>query len=346
MKLRNLTLANAVFIAACLFLGCSDDDETGCLTCDNDRSNERPVAQFTYTRPTYIGSEIRFDASSSHDNDGSIASWTWTFDGNAAQSGKIQTRSYSQAGNKTVTLTVTDNNGATSSASATIEVVLSGTDRDCASNNGNYSLTGQKWAKVSGFANATMIFGSSYQSSDPSWRSVSDNAALRAMGEWHWNSDAAINCYYQTGVQSGLYARQDNKNTICVARIDGAGGTAAHTQWWYRNDQLIEADIVVDISETWGTNGEANRLDLQSVLTHEFGHLWGLGHPSGPSSNWETMDATTGIGETFGRSLYCGDKRGVQALYGRFLRTSPGPSTDESGLTAPPQPTVLVTGLQ
>jgi len=75
-------------------------------------SNASPVASFGFT-PTspVVGDIVSFDASASSDSDGSIASYAWNFgDGNTG-SGQF-THLFATSGTYTVTLTVTDNQGA------------------------------------------------------------------------------------------------------------------------------------------------------------------------------------------------------------------------------------------
>ena len=65
---------------------------------------------------------VNFDGSASSDPDGTIASYAWTFgDGDSATAAN-PSYSYTTAGTYTATLTVTDNEGATDSASVTIVV--------------------------------------------------------------------------------------------------------------------------------------------------------------------------------------------------------------------------------
>ena len=85
--------------------------------------NQEPEANFAATQQDGTLS-VQFNASSSDDPDGDIASYSWDFgDGsNVTPPGTIYTKTYSQAGTYTVTLTVTDNNGATDTETKDITV--------------------------------------------------------------------------------------------------------------------------------------------------------------------------------------------------------------------------------
>jgi PKD repeat protein len=69
-----------------------------------------PVAVFTVSTPTpTVGSPVGFDGSGSHDPDGSLISYSWTFgDGSPPQEGVAPTHTYAVEGKYTVTLTVMD----------------------------------------------------------------------------------------------------------------------------------------------------------------------------------------------------------------------------------------------
>ncbi|MBO1756823.1 PKD domain-containing protein [Allobranchiibius sp. CTAmp26] len=82
--------------------------------------NQSPVAAFTSSASNLTGS---FDGSGSTDPDGTVASYSWNYgDGTTAGSGVSPTHAYTAAGTYTVTLTVTDNQGATNSVSHNITV--------------------------------------------------------------------------------------------------------------------------------------------------------------------------------------------------------------------------------
>ncbi len=74
--------------------------------------NQPPVADFSVS---VDGRTASFNASASTDPDGSIASYSWDFGDSSSGTGVSPTRTYSTGTGYWVTLTVTDNNGVTSS---------------------------------------------------------------------------------------------------------------------------------------------------------------------------------------------------------------------------------------
>lgn len=102
-----------------------------------------------------------------------------------------------------------------------------------------------------------------------------------------------------------------------------AGGTTlAVTYTWRWTDGFVESDTLFNNAVAWanlGAEGDGcyetagNVYDVGNIAAHEFGHTYGLGHPSG--ARFETMYAYGYSGETLKRSLGLGDKAGANALY-------------------------------
>ncbi len=109
----------------------TDDDgataaSTSTITA-TDPENVAPTAAFTATPDSGTAPlEVAFDAGASADSDGAVSSYAWSFgDGNAA-SGVAPSHTFTTAGTYTVTLTVTDDDGATDTAQRTIGVAAPG----------------------------------------------------------------------------------------------------------------------------------------------------------------------------------------------------------------------------
>jgi len=97
-----------------------DDGAIASSRADKTVSNRPPVASFTENATVVKkGEVIHFDASGSYDSDGSILSYFWNFGDDTNATGMVVDHAYAEDGNYTVILTVTDNDGASSSLSAT-----------------------------------------------------------------------------------------------------------------------------------------------------------------------------------------------------------------------------------
>jgi subtilisin family serine protease len=88
-------------------------------------TNSPPTASFTYS---CTGLTCSFNGSGSSDSDGTIATYSWDFGDGSSGSGATPGKTYASSGTRTVTLTVTDNGGATgiSSQSVTVAAPSSG----------------------------------------------------------------------------------------------------------------------------------------------------------------------------------------------------------------------------
>lgn len=88
-------------------------------------TNYLPIAKFNYTPiKVGLGEDVVFDASASSDPDGSISSYKWEFGDGGKGTGVNVKHSYHMLGDYLVTLTVTDNEGASNSTTKLIRVVM------------------------------------------------------------------------------------------------------------------------------------------------------------------------------------------------------------------------------
>ena len=95
-----------------------DDGATGTSTVPVSAANAAPQATFTVTCAQLT---CTVDGSGSSDPDGSVASYAWQLGDGATATGATATRAYTAPGSYTVTLTVTDDRGATAVTTRTAQ---------------------------------------------------------------------------------------------------------------------------------------------------------------------------------------------------------------------------------
>ena len=96
----------------------------------------------------------------------------------------------------------------------------------------------------------------------------------------------------------------------------GSQERAAAAQVWYTADQtIVEADIWINEDYAWNATGapDADEVDLQSALLHEFGHWLILGH----SADGDAVMFARLTAGTLKRDLQPPDERGIRAIYPR-----------------------------
>jgi PKD repeat protein len=85
--------------------------------------NQNPVADAGPDKTALVKEQIHFDGSQSSDSDGYVTAWVWDFgDGSPVVTGTLPSHAYSQPGQYTVTLTITDEEGATALDQAIVVV--------------------------------------------------------------------------------------------------------------------------------------------------------------------------------------------------------------------------------
>jgi PKD repeat protein len=102
-----------------------DDTASGTLTVTvtEPPANEEPTATFSASPSVpEVGETVTFDAAASTDADGSVASYEWDFGDGETATGVAPTHTFGAAGDYDVTLTVTDDDGATDTATQTVSV--------------------------------------------------------------------------------------------------------------------------------------------------------------------------------------------------------------------------------
>jgi hypothetical protein len=106
-----------------------------------------------------------------------------------------------------------------------------------------------------------------------------------------------------------------------------AGMLAVTCLWWHpggkgRDGGTVEADILVSARPglffvTARPAGCTASWDLEGAVTHEFGHVFGLGHVNGDAHPGITMGDTLAACDTGHRGLGRGDYDMLRAHYSR-----------------------------
>ena len=140
------------------------------VTAATTTTNKAPTAVVSATPVNGTSPlTVTFDGSASSDTDGTIASYVWTFGDGSTASGKTATHTYTTAATFTATLQVTDNKGATGSASKTITTKTQTQTPALNIEAGEVSVTGD-WVRVpltSTFTNPIVVAGPpSFSNSD------------------------------------------------------------------------------------------------------------------------------------------------------------------------------------
>jgi len=118
------------------------------------------------------------------------------------------------------------------------------------------------------------------------------------------------------GASSGC-RRRDGVNVVAFG--DLARGDLAMTCWWTMGGRIVEADVKLNKADyAWAIRirkGCSRRYSIEAVATHEFGHVFGLGHVSERSHPALTMSPTIRSCQRSEASLGLGDLRGLERKY-------------------------------
>jgi hypothetical protein len=123
--------------------------------------------------------------------------------------------------------------------------------------------------------------------------------------------DAGINA-------DGTCGARDERNVVAFGRLDG--GLLALTCLWWSKGRTVESDVRISDAQNMFTldpgAGCSGSWDLQGTLTHEFGHVFGLGHVSYAEHGELTMsDGLPACSANF-RALGLGDYQTLRNQYG------------------------------
>lgn len=92
-----------------------------------------------------------------------------------------------------------------------------------------------------------------------------------------------------------------------------------------RTGMILDSDILINAQNyNFSTDNRANTHDMQNIITHETGHILGLGHEISPEDSDATMYAYASPNEFNKVNLHANDLEGIRAAYGGPSNRFPG----------------------
>lgn len=111
--------------------------------------------------------------------------------------------------------------------------------------------------------------------------------------------------------------KANTKNVVGFGNLPG-GLLGWTCYWWFGSGRMGAADIMIDTSRSLVTHLPAscsNKWDFEGIVTHEWGHAYGMGHTGGGHPNL-TMQHSARACSQYARTLGMGDWLGMRKMYG------------------------------
>jgi len=129
-----------------------------------------------------------------------------------------------------------------------------------------------------------------------------------------WDVETAFQVFSYKGTTSRIAGTYDGYNVISWGTY--SAGVIAVTMSWVKGKRVLEVDCLMNTYYGWSLAGEAGKMDVQNIMTHELGHFCGVADLYSNADYWLTMYGYAGFGETYKRTLGLGDILGLEAFYG------------------------------
>lgn len=131
-----------------------------------------------------------------------------------------------------------------------------------------------------------------------------------------WDSETLFNVFSYEGTTTSTSGNLDGLNVVDWGTY--RKGVIAVTMIWIyvATGDIAEVDMKLNTKYAWSLTGEARKMDVENIVTHEFGHWAGLADLYDSEDSLLTMYGYSSYGITYQRTLGLGDKLGIQAVYG------------------------------
>jgi len=130
-----------------------------------------------------------------------------------------------------------------------------------------------------------------------------------------WDGKTSFAVFSYQTITARTAGKRDGYNVVDFGSY--RKGVIAVTMFWVRGTSMVEIDMRMNTLYRWSFSGEAGKMDVQNIATHEFGHWAGLDDVYDSSHSWLTMYGYSDFGVTYQRTLCAGDTAGLQEVYGK-----------------------------
>ena len=131
-----------------------------------------------------------------------------------------------------------------------------------------------------------------------------------------WDVETSYQVFSYKGTTTNLAGKYDGYNVVSWGTYSQANVIAVTFIWYTRGTRILETDTLMNVHFTWSLSGETGKMDVQNIMTHEFGHWCGLNDLYSDKDYWLTMYGYANYGETYKQTLGLGDILGLQKVYG------------------------------
>jgi len=132
-----------------------------------------------------------------------------------------------------------------------------------------------------------------------------------------WDEETGFALFAAPTITGESSIGYDDANRIVWSDLDAGVIAVAHLWINRKTKEIVQFDMEFNTDYPWSAAEvcPSDKMDLQNIATHEFGHN-GLSDLRPRKDSALTMYAFSGLGETQKRSLGVGDILGIEELYG------------------------------
>ena len=129
-----------------------------------------------------------------------------------------------------------------------------------------------------------------------------------------WDAATSKQVFSYQSTTTRASGKYDGYNVVSFGSYNARA--IAVTYIWASGSRIVETDMRLNTHFKWSLSGEAGKMNVQNIATHEFGHWFGLADLYNDVDAYLTMYGYGAYGETYKQTLGLGDINGVIAVYG------------------------------